>query len=75
MGSRVPEVHLLSASLCWGQNSQNGLSQPKVASPMQVQSRLCQLYPDYSISRMPEGVLGASAAPIVANAPQHRSIP
>ncbi|CAN0069334.1 unnamed protein product [Pylaiella littoralis] len=36
---------------------------------VELHSRLCKLYPDFLISHMPEAVMGASTARMVANAP------
>ncbi|CAN0488873.1 unnamed protein product, partial [Ectocarpus sp. 12 AP-2014] len=36
---------------------------------VELQSRLCKLYPDFEISHMPEAVMGPSTARMVANAP------
>ncbi|CAM9666017.1 unnamed protein product, partial [Phaeothamnion confervicola] len=63
-----------SAAPSWGLKADalaalctNGAAEP--APLIEVQSRLAKLFPEATISRMPEAVLGADTTPLVANAP------
>ncbi|KAG5187251.1 hypothetical protein JKP88DRAFT_348002 [Tribonema minus] len=64
-------VDLEGLPASWGlkHEAMDELLLPHHPAIVEVQSRLCKLYPDALISRMPAAVLGEETAALVANAP------